>query len=69
MGFLPTLEGMFGMRSTWTDSRIDDLRGEVARQGARIDAMNHTLLVVGGGVLAAIIGLIAAMLGLIATQL
>ena len=57
------------MRSTWADSRIDDLSEKVAAQTARIDSMNHTLLVVGGGVLAAIIGLTAAMLGLIATQL
>jgi hypothetical protein len=60
---------MLKMRSTWTDTRIDDLRDEVIRQGDRIDRLNHTILVVGGGVLAGVLGLTAAMLGLIATQL
>jgi hypothetical protein len=69
MDFISTLEGMLGMRSTWTDSRIDDLKDEVIRQSDRIDKLNHTILVVGGGVLAGVLGLTAAMLGLIATQL
>jgi hypothetical protein len=57
------------MRSTWTDSRLDDLKNEVATQSARIDALNHTILLVGGGICAAFLGLIAAMVGLIVTQL
>jgi hypothetical protein len=69
MGFLPTLEGMLGMRSTWTDSRLDDLKNEVATQSGRIDALNHAILLVGGGICAALLGLIAAMVGLIVTQL
>ena len=27
------------MRATWSDERLDDLKGEVARQGERIDAL------------------------------
>lgn len=64
------------MRSTWTDERLDDLKDEVvrvkeevARQGARIDALTHIILVVGGGLFAAFVGLFAAIIGLIITQL
>jgi uncharacterized coiled-coil protein SlyX len=57
------------MRSTWTDSRLDDLNGRVSEQSARIDALQHTILQVGGALTAAILGLIAALIGVIATQL
>ncbi len=64
------------MRSTWTDSRLDDLNGRVeaigqrvTEQSARIDALQHTIIQVGGVMTAALLGLIAALLGLIATQL
>jgi hypothetical protein len=67
--FSPYAEGMEAMRSTWTDSRLDDLKDEVVRQGERIDSLTRTIMVVGGGLFAAFIGLLAAMLGLIATQL
>jgi formiminotetrahydrofolate cyclodeaminase len=60
---------MWTMRSTWTDSRLDDLNEKVARIDGRLDTLNHTILLVGGGAIAAVVGLIAAMLGLIATQL
>jgi hypothetical protein len=60
---------MWKMRSTWTDSRLDDLNEKVGRIEVRIDTLNHTILLVGGGLFAAFIGLLAAMLGLIATQL
>lgn len=64
------------LRSTWTDSRLDDLNGRVedigrrvTEQSGRIDALQHTIIQVGGVMTAALLGLIAAILGLIATQL
>jgi hypothetical protein len=75
------------VRSTWTDSRLDDLNGRVddvgnrltdlsnrvteldVRLTGRIDALQRTIIQVGGGLMAAFITLLAAMLGLIATQL
>ncbi len=68
------------MRSTWTDERLDDfktgvemrlddLSGRVAHQSGRIDKLQHTILLVGGGLFAAFVGLMAAMIGLIATQI
>jgi hypothetical protein len=60
---------MESMRSTWTDSRLDDLNGWVGELSGRIDALQHVILLVGGGLFAAFVGLIAALIGLIATQL
>jgi hypothetical protein len=64
------------MRSTWTDSRLDDLNGRVGEMsgritelGGRIDRLQHTILVVGGGLFAAFVAVLAAIIGLIATQL
>ncbi|HEY6731225.1 MAG TPA: hypothetical protein VI039_09395 [Solirubrobacterales bacterium] len=64
------------MRSTWTDSRLDDLNirvGEIAGQldvlSSRIDSLQHTILLVGGGLFAAFVAMLAAIIGLIATQL
>jgi len=68
------------MRSTWTDSRLDDLNGRVAglgnrmdagfdRVNGRIDSLQRTIIQVGGALAVVFVGLIAAMLGLIATQL
>jgi hypothetical protein len=68
------------MRSTWTDSRLDDLNGRVsdlanrvtemdARLTGRIDSLQQTILIVGGGLFAAFVAVLAAMIGLIATQL
>jgi hypothetical protein len=65
---------MESMRSTWTDSRLEDLNervGEIStclgEQSLRIDALQRTIIQVGGAAVAAVIGLIAAMLGVIAT--
>ncbi len=62
------------MRSTWTDSRLDDLNDrvsgiadEVRHQSDRIDALQHTILTVGGGLIAAMLAVLAAMLGTIVT--
>ena len=64
------------MRSTWTDSRLDDLNnrvGEIASRldalSGRIDSLQHTILIVGGGLFAAFVAVLAAIIGLIATQL
>jgi hypothetical protein len=67
---------MEAMRSTWTDSRLDDLKDEVVHlgtridaQGARIDSLTHTILLVGGGLFAAFIAFTAALVGVMSTQL
>jgi hypothetical protein len=57
------------MRSTWTDSRLDDLNERVTGLSNRIDALQHTILIVGGGLVAAFVVVLAAIIGLIATQL
>ncbi len=57
------------MRSTWTDSRLDDLSGRVTELSGRIDGLQHAILLVGGGLFAAFVAVLAAIIGLIATQL
>lgn len=68
------------MRSTWTDSRLDDLNGRVtdlsakvsemdSRLTGRIDSLQHTIMLVGGGIFAAFVAVLAAIIGLIATQI
>jgi len=57
------------LRSTWTDSRLDDLNDRVSGLSNRIDALQHTILIVGGGLFAAFVAVLAAILGLIATQI
>ena len=68
------------MRSTWTDSRLDDLNGRVGgiatemkelRQDVRglrgeFGAMQRTIMQIGGGLIGT---LLVGMLGLLATQL
>lgn len=68
------------MRSTWTDSRLDDLNGRVdgvagelreLRRDVRelrgeFGALQRTMIQIGGGVIAT---LMVGMLGLIGTQL
>jgi hypothetical protein len=64
------------MRSTWTDKRLDDLNervGQIAtdvrHQSDRIDALQHTIIVVGGSLVAATLAVTAAMIGTIVTLL
>lgn len=61
------------MRSTWTDSRLDDLngrvgeiRGEVHELRGEIGSLHRTIIQIGGGVIGT---LIVGLLGLIATQI
>ena len=78
---------MAANRSTWTDSRLDDLKEKVesidekvshldakvdagfARLDGRIDALQHTIIVVGGGLFGAFVAFLAAIAGLIVTLL
>jgi hypothetical protein len=68
------------MRSTWTDSRLEEFKDQVNaslaelgqrvdHQSNRIDTLQHTILVVGGGLFAAFVAVLAAIIGLIATQI
>ncbi|HXQ89855.1 MAG TPA: hypothetical protein VN733_09480 [Solirubrobacterales bacterium] len=64
---------MEAMRSTWTDSRLDDLNGRVGeiREDVRdlrseIGALKRAIIQVGGGFVGV---LVVGMLGLIGTQL
>jgi hypothetical protein len=73
MNFPSTLEGMEAMRSTWTDSRLDDLNTRVGeiREDVRdlrgeIGALKRAIIQVGGGLVGV---LVVGMLGLIGTQL
>jgi hypothetical protein len=71
---------MESMRSTWTDSRLDEFKDQVNaslnelgqrvdHQSNRIDTLQHTILIVGGGLFAAFVAVLAAIIGLIATQI
>ena len=64
---------MENMRQSWTDERLDDLNhrvdegfnrvdAELRALNGRFDALNRTLLQIGGGVIIALIGLIATQL-------
>jgi predicted nucleic acid-binding Zn-ribbon protein len=71
---------MEAMRSTWTDSRLDDLngrvkeirddvrdlRGEIRDVRGEIGALKRTMIQLGGGLIGT---LTVGMLGLIGTQL
>ncbi|HSS41968.1 MAG TPA: hypothetical protein VLK37_05375 [Solirubrobacterales bacterium] len=64
---------MKAMRSTWTDSRLDDLNGRVGeiREEVRdvrseIGDLKRTMIQIGGGLIGT---LVIGMLGLIGTQL
>jgi|GEM_PF-3294771 len=78
--FIPTISVMIFRQSSWPDARLDafrdqvnenfrDLGQRVDHQSNRIDSLQHTILVVGGGLFAAFVAVLAAMIGLIATQI
>lgn len=80
MTYIRSLVVMRFRQSPWPDSRLDEFRDQVSEnlrqlsqridhQSERIDSLQHTILVVGGGLFAAFIAVLAAMIGLIATQL
>ncbi len=54
------------MRDSWTDARLDDFAANVYRRldgvEAELKALNRTLLQVGGGVIAALLGILATQL-------
>jgi hypothetical protein len=65
--------GMEAMRSTWTDSRLDDLNDRVGeiREDVRdlrveVGALKRVMIQIGGGVIGT---LFIGMLGLIGTQI
>lgn len=49
--------------------RLDEVGTDVKALGARIDALQHTLIRFGGAGLIALLGWVATQLGLIVTQL
>jgi hypothetical protein len=64
---------MEAMRQSWTDERLDDLSQRMDSGFARVDAdlraltsrfdgLQRTMIQVGGGVIAALVGLIATQL-------
>jgi hypothetical protein len=65
------------MRETWTDERLDDLNGRVSdgfrrvdedlrslreEMNTRLDALQRTMIQLGGAMIAALVGLIATQL-------
>jgi len=66
--FSSTLEAM-KLRSTWTDSRLDDLNGRVSELSNRVDKIQHTMV---NGFIAMMVGMMTGFIGLaglIATKL
>ncbi len=49
------------MRSTWTDSRLDDLNGRVSELSNRVDKIQHTMV---NGFIAIMVGMMTGFLGL-----
>lgn len=49
------------MRSTWTDSRLDDLNGRVTEISNRVDGLQHTMVY---GFIAIMVGMLTGFLGL-----
>ena len=57
------------MRSTWTDSRLDDLNQRVGELSNRVDRIQHTMV---HGFIAMMVGMVTGFMGLaglIVTQL
>jgi hypothetical protein len=64
-------DGFAHMRDEFArvNQRIDGVDGNLRSLVERFDAMQRTLMQVGGGILVALIGLIATLIGLLATQI
>jgi len=78
--FIRSINVMIFRQSSWPDARLDEFRDQVNEnlrelgqrvdhQSNRIDSLQHTILIVGGGLFAAFVAVLAAMIGLIATQI
>jgi hypothetical protein len=51
------------VRSTWTDSRLDDLNGRVSELSTRVDALQHTMI---NGFIAILVGMMTGFIGIAA---
>ena len=49
------------LRSTWTDSRLDDLNGRVGELSNRVDKIQHTMV---NGFIAMMVGMMTGFIGL-----
>ena len=49
------------LRSTWTDSRLDDLNGRVSELTNRVDKIQHTMV---NGFIAMMLGMMTGFIGL-----
>jgi hypothetical protein len=49
------------MRSTWTDSRLDDLNGRVSELTARVDGLQHTMV---HGFIAMMVAMVTGFMGI-----
>jgi len=49
------------MRSTWTDSRLDDLNDRVSEMSNRLDGLQHTMV---QGFLAIVVIMVSGFMGL-----
>lgn len=49
------------MRSTWTDSRLDDLNNRVSELSSRVDGLQHTMF---HGFVAVMVGMMTGFLAL-----
>ena len=58
--FLSTLEDM-RLRSTWTDSRLDDLNNRVSELSTRVDGLQHTMV---AGFLTLVVIMVTGFMGL-----
>jgi hypothetical protein len=57
------------MRSTWTDSRLDDLNDRVSDLSGRIDGLQHTMVQAFIALMVAMFTGFLSLAGLIVTQL
>ena len=57
------------MRSTWTDSRLDDLNDRVSELSGRVDRLNQTMVHGFIAMFAAMLTGFVTLAGLIATQI
>jgi hypothetical protein len=61
MCVFPFYAGAMRLRSTWTDSRLDDLNGRVSELSNRVDKIQHTMV---NGFIAMMVGMMTGFIGL-----